>query len=117
MEEDRLLDIVDALVLKEGSELEIRVVANLARRCLNLNGRNRPTMREVTAELEALQMAEKSSNTQQNYEGVEFVEHKSIKQWGAVSSSTGTGWSAWDRDGDYPTSSLLELPQLSVKTW
>ncbi|PQP92010.1 wall-associated receptor kinase-like 1 [Prunus yedoensis var. nudiflora] len=65
MEEDRLLDIVDALVLKEGSEIEIRVVANLARRCLNLNGRNRPTMREVTAELEALQMAEKSSNAQQ----------------------------------------------------
>ncbi|PQP99314.1 wall-associated receptor kinase-like 1 isoform X1 [Prunus yedoensis var. nudiflora] len=117
MEEDRLLDIVDALVLKEGSEIEIRVVANLARRCLNLNGRNRPTMREVTAELEALQMAEKSSNAQQNYEGVEFVEHKSIEQWGAVSSSTRTGWSAWDRDGDDPTSSLLELPQLSVKTW
>lgn len=74
-------------------------------------------MREVTAELEALQMAEKSSNTQQNYEDVEFVEHKSIEQWGAVSSSTGTGWSAWDRDGDDPTSSLLELPQLSVQTW
>ncbi|KAM1010594.1 hypothetical protein ACFX15_045184 [Malus domestica] len=47
MHEDRLLDIVDARIMKDGSETEIRVVANLASRCLKLNGRNRPTMREV----------------------------------------------------------------------
>ncbi|ONI17838.1 hypothetical protein PRUPE_3G182200 [Prunus persica] len=59
MQEHRLFDVVDARVLKEGSETEIRIFANLARMCLNLNGRNRPTMREVTAELEALQISQK----------------------------------------------------------
>ncbi|KAK9924150.1 hypothetical protein M0R45_032534 [Rubus argutus] len=42
MEEDKLSDILDARVLKEGSETDIKVVANLARRCLNMNRRNRP---------------------------------------------------------------------------
>ncbi|XP_008229719.1 PREDICTED: wall-associated receptor kinase-like 1 [Prunus mume] len=60
MQENRLFDVVDARVLKEGSETEIRSFANLARMCLNLNGRNRPTMREVTAELEALQISQKN---------------------------------------------------------
>lgn len=58
MQEDRLFDVVDVRVLKEGSETEIRVVANLAIRCLNMNGRNSPITREVTTELEAIQMSE-----------------------------------------------------------
>ncbi|KAK3405204.1 hypothetical protein EUGRSUZ_K01465 [Eucalyptus grandis] len=39
MEENRLFDIVDAQILKEGKMEEIASVANLAKRCLNLNGR------------------------------------------------------------------------------
>lgn len=58
MQEDRLFDVVDVRVLKEGSETEIRVVANLVIRCLNMNGRNSPITREVTTELEAIQMSE-----------------------------------------------------------
>ncbi|KAI6668766.1 hypothetical protein NL676_007171, partial [Syzygium grande] len=46
MEGNRLFDIVDAQVLKEGKKEEMALVANLAKRCLNLNGRNRPTMKE-----------------------------------------------------------------------
>ncbi|ONI17843.1 hypothetical protein PRUPE_3G182700 [Prunus persica] len=73
MEEDRLFDILDARVVMEGSKADITTFANLAMRCLDLNGRNRPTMREVTAELEAIQMLiEKSSNAQHNYNGVEL---------------------------------------------
>ncbi|CAL2259007.1 unnamed protein product [Prunus armeniaca] len=82
MQGDHLFNIVDARVLKEGSETEIQVVANLARRCLNLNGRNRPTMREVTSELEAVQMSRKPSiSAQQNSEGVDFVEDDSVGHW------------------------------------
>ncbi|ONI06292.1 hypothetical protein PRUPE_5G051300 [Prunus persica] len=82
MQEDRLFNTVDAQVLKEGSETEIQVVANLARRCLNLNGRNRPTMREVTSELEAVQKSRKPSiSAQQNSEGVDFVEDDSVRHW------------------------------------
>ncbi|VVA26212.1 PREDICTED: wall-associated [Prunus dulcis] len=88
MQEDRLFNVVDARVLKEGSETEIQVVANLARRCLNLNGRNRPTMREVTSELEAVQMSRKPSiSAQQNSEGVDFVEDNSVRHWDVESLS------------------------------
>ncbi|KAK3405777.1 hypothetical protein EUGRSUZ_K02557 [Eucalyptus grandis] len=51
-EQNQLFDIVDAQVLKEGKKEEITSVANLAKKCLHLNGRNRPTMKEVTLELE-----------------------------------------------------------------
>ncbi|KAI5327875.1 hypothetical protein L3X38_027271 [Prunus dulcis] len=88
MQEDRLFNVVDARVLKEGSETEIQVVANLARRCLNLNGRNRPTMREVTSELEAVQMSRKPSiSAQQNSEGVDFVKDDSVRHWDVESLS------------------------------
>ncbi|ONI06291.1 hypothetical protein PRUPE_5G051200 [Prunus persica] len=88
MQEDRLFNIVDARVLKEGSETEIQVVANLARRCLNLNGRNRPTMREVTSELEAVQMSRKPSiSAEQNSEGVDFVEDDAVGHWDVESLS------------------------------
>ncbi|XP_008229716.1 PREDICTED: wall-associated receptor kinase-like 22 [Prunus mume] len=71
MQEDRLFDIVEARILKEGSKTGINEFANLAGRCLNVNGRNRPTMREVTTELEAIQKSETTYNgAQPNYERV-----------------------------------------------
>nr|GEV10735.1 kinase-like domain-containing protein [Tanacetum cinerariifolium] len=39
MEEGRVMSIFDAMVIKEGTRDELMVVANLAMRCLNLNGR------------------------------------------------------------------------------
>ncbi|VVA38522.1 PREDICTED: wall-associated [Prunus dulcis] len=88
MQEDRLFNVVDAQVLKEGSETEIQLVANLARRCLNMNGRNRPTMREVTSELEAVLMSRKSLiSAQQNSDGIDFVEDDSVGNWDVESLS------------------------------
>ena len=52
LQESRLFDILDARVVKEGGKEEIMAVAYLAYRCLNLNGRKRPTMKEVATELE-----------------------------------------------------------------
>ncbi|KAM7481446.1 hypothetical protein LguiB_006029 [Lonicera macranthoides] len=54
--EKRLFDILDAQILQEGGKEEITRVANLAKRCLNLSGRKRPTMREVTVELEGIRI-------------------------------------------------------------
>ncbi|KAJ4723284.1 putative Kinase [Melia azedarach] len=51
MKENRLFEVLDSRVLKEGSKEEIIIVARLAQRCLNLNGKKRPTMREVANEL------------------------------------------------------------------
>ncbi|XP_042976795.1 wall-associated receptor kinase-like 1 [Carya illinoinensis] len=53
MEENNLFDILDNQVLKETEKEKIIAVANLAKRCLNLKGKKRPTMREVAMELEA----------------------------------------------------------------
>ncbi|XP_020415645.1 wall-associated receptor kinase-like 8 [Prunus persica] len=101
--EDRLFDILDARVLMEGSETEIKLISNLAKRCLSLNGRNRPTMREITAELEALEISEKTEYSPQKYERSEFSKKDSIEHWDVIIGPTGT-WSASD---DGPTSSLL----------
>ncbi|KAM7478108.1 hypothetical protein LguiA_026321 [Lonicera macranthoides] len=61
LKEKRLFDILDAQVWNEGRKEEIRRVANLAKRCLNLSGRKRPTMREVLLELEGIRIPNAAS--------------------------------------------------------
>ncbi|XP_030460083.2 LOW QUALITY PROTEIN: wall-associated receptor kinase-like 3 [Syzygium oleosum] len=74
MEQNCLFDIVDAQVLKEGKKEDIASVANLAKRCLYLNGRNRPTMKEVAMELERIRKLQNPSGIQQNQEDHEATE-------------------------------------------
>ncbi|KAL3746934.1 hypothetical protein ACJRO7_015812 [Eucalyptus globulus] len=74
MEENRLFDIVDAQVLKEDKKEEIALVANLAKRCLNSNGRSRPTMKEVAMELEGMRKLPNPLGIQQNQENREATE-------------------------------------------
>ncbi|XP_052181541.1 wall-associated receptor kinase-like 8 isoform X1 [Diospyros lotus] len=57
MKENRLNDILDARVVKEGRKEEILAVAIIAKRCLNMIGRKRPTMKEVVMELEGMRMS------------------------------------------------------------
>ncbi|KAG8482661.1 hypothetical protein CXB51_024347 [Gossypium anomalum] len=52
MQENSLFNILDPMVVKDGPEQEIIVVALLAKRCLNLIGKKRPTMKQVAMELE-----------------------------------------------------------------
>ncbi|KMT03231.1 hypothetical protein BVRB_8g197780 [Beta vulgaris subsp. vulgaris] len=59
MEDSSLYDILDARVIREGEEDEIMMVAHLAKRCVNLDGKRRPTMKEVAAELETVRQGEK----------------------------------------------------------
>ncbi|KAJ0485498.1 putative protein kinase RLK-Pelle-WAK family [Helianthus annuus] len=54
MKEGRVMSIFDAMMIKEGTMDELMIVANLAMRCLNLNGRYIPTMKEVAIELETI---------------------------------------------------------------
>ncbi|XVE84618.1 hypothetical protein DITRI_Ditri17bG0027000 [Diplodiscus trichospermus] len=57
MEENSMFDMLDCRVMKDGSENEIMAVAELAQRCLNLNGKERPTMKEVAMELELIRVS------------------------------------------------------------
>ncbi|CAH9105274.1 unnamed protein product [Cuscuta epithymum] len=54
MEKNNLLNILDKRVLKEASLGQVERVAELAVECVNLNGKHRPTMKEVAMELERL---------------------------------------------------------------
>ncbi|TYJ16982.1 hypothetical protein E1A91_A09G019200v1 [Gossypium mustelinum] len=54
MQENSLFNIIDPMVVKDGPEQEIIVVALLAKRCFNLNGKKRPTMKQVAMELELI---------------------------------------------------------------
>ncbi|KAL9463320.1 hypothetical protein AB3S75_001181 [Citrus x aurantiifolia] len=62
MKEERLFEILDARVMKEGGGDEIITFAKVAKRCLNLNGKKRPTMREVTSELAGIKAWNGASN-------------------------------------------------------
>ncbi|KAI5595889.1 hypothetical protein BDE02_03G169800 [Populus trichocarpa] len=97
MEDGRLFDIIDAQVKGDCSEEEAIVIANLAKRCLNLNGRNRPTMREVAMELEGILLSRKGINIQQIGEDSNY-EHKVVKNTGRAKTEEGaeqsTTWSS-----------------------
>jgi serine/threonine protein kinase len=56
MKENKLFDIIDARI-RDGCMLsQVTATAKVARKCLNLKGRKRPSMREVSMELDSIRM-------------------------------------------------------------
>ena len=107
VEENHLFDILDDRVKKEGDKEEVITVANLAKRCLHLNGRKRPPMREVAIELQGIQ---KTSDDQQNYEELQFSRSEEIEHSDVSFTSTGSFFEIAS------TSSSTSLPLLPFKT-
>ncbi|KAI7740544.1 hypothetical protein M8C21_019014 [Ambrosia artemisiifolia] len=66
LEEEQVMSIFDATVIKEGTSEELMIVANLARRCLNIKGIDRPTMKEVFIELETIRASHMPPTIQSN---------------------------------------------------
>ncbi|XP_045803702.1 wall-associated receptor kinase-like 8 [Trifolium pratense] len=87
IEDNMLFDIVDERVTKEGEKEHITAVANLAYRCFELNGRKRPTMKEVTLELEGIRGLNKKLNVQQNHEEIELAGIEEYQHWDGFSAS------------------------------
>ncbi|TYG78846.1 hypothetical protein ES288_D02G093700v1 [Gossypium darwinii] len=56
VDQNQFLDTLDPQVLKDGQKEELVEVAYLAKRCLNLDGKDRPTMKEVAMELERIRV-------------------------------------------------------------
>ncbi|KFK23597.1 hypothetical protein AALP_AAs49775U000100, partial [Arabis alpina] len=54
MKDNRLEDIIDKRIKDDCKPEQVMAAAQLARRCLNLNGKKRPSMREVSMELERI---------------------------------------------------------------
>ncbi|KAJ0840694.1 putative protein kinase RLK-Pelle-WAK family [Helianthus annuus] len=96
MEEGRVMSIFDALVIKEGTRSELLVLANLAMQCLNPVGKNRPTMKEVAAELEIIRTSHIPFMVQNNIGQVMHDEEISMLSYGE-STSTSTFLSFNDR--------------------
>ncbi|GKU98439.1 hypothetical protein SLEP1_g11448 [Rubroshorea leprosula] len=67
--------ILDGSIVNEANIEHLNEVANLARRCLNVKGEERPTMKEVAMELEGLRMMTKHPwvNELRDAEEVEYL--------------------------------------------
>ncbi|XP_051133513.1 wall-associated receptor kinase-like 22 [Andrographis paniculata] len=73
MEENKLFDILDSRVLKEGKVEDIVAIAELANKCLHLNGKKRPTMIQVAGTLEGI-----SRGLNNNLVSLQYLDHHSI---------------------------------------
>lgn len=70
MKTNSLFQILDPRVVREGSLEQLQAIASLVKRCLNMNGYDRPTMKEVAMQLEGLRKFTKQPwvNSQQGSE-------------------------------------------------
>ncbi|KAL8246555.1 hypothetical protein R6Q59_007771 [Mikania micrantha] len=87
MEEGRVMSIFDAVVIKEGTRDDLLILANLTMRCLNLNGKHRPTMKEVAIELETIRRSHIPPMVQSNIGLATYAEELSMPTFGESSST------------------------------
>ncbi|XP_039172749.1 wall-associated receptor kinase-like 1 [Eucalyptus grandis] len=87
MDENCLFDVLDKEVLDHGDKKEIIAVSNLAKRCLRLHGRYRPTMKEVAMELERVRSLRNPMVVEQNEEEIDHIRTRSIGASSAISMS------------------------------
>ncbi|KAL2318391.1 hypothetical protein Fmac_032267 [Flemingia macrophylla] len=96
LKEDILFDIVQGGIVNEENQKEITEVAILAAKCLRLNGDERPSMKEVAMELEAIRYLAKPPyiNRDQNLENQYLLHEASsmIFELGDNSSLQHTGY-------------------------
>nr|XP_043631076.1 wall-associated receptor kinase-like 1 [Erigeron canadensis] len=95
MEEGRVMSIFDPMVVNEGSSDELLAIANLAIRCLNPSGKNRPTMKDVTSELEGMRIRCMPSTVEISVEDTNYSEELPLFTYD-TSTSTSTSMSFKD---------------------
>ncbi|XP_022722180.1 wall-associated receptor kinase-like 1 [Durio zibethinus] len=87
MNENSLFDILDPMVSNNGTEKEIIAIAKLAKRSLNLNGKKRPTMKQVAMELERIKASEEANAIEQSVDEDSDTDEM-IEPWAIASCST-----------------------------
>ncbi|KAL7099934.1 hypothetical protein ACP275_09G117800 [Erythranthe tilingii] len=96
IDENTLDSILDDQVLK-GESGGVLAVAKLAKRCLDLNGKKRPYMKEVAVELESVRMAQMGSSV-----GAKLAEEDySFRRGESVVLSTGNDEYNWTITSDF----------------
>ncbi|KAK4478461.1 hypothetical protein RD792_013936 [Penstemon davidsonii] len=91
LKENRLFQIIEPRILREGSLEQLQGVGVLVKRCLNLRGEERPTMKEVANELEGLRKLSKHPWIEQD--NVEESEARLGEQSGLYAIDIGTEFS------------------------
>uniref|UniRef100_A0A803L9B3 Uncharacterized protein n=1 Tax=Chenopodium quinoa TaxID=63459 RepID=A0A803L9B3_CHEQI len=66
MENSRLFDLLDPRILDEEKGEEFVAVAKLARQCLNMNGKERPSMKEIAIVLDEIRSSHVPCSTEPN---------------------------------------------------
>ncbi|XP_021860582.2 uncharacterized protein [Spinacia oleracea] len=102
MENSSLLDIVDSHILQEASKEEFHTIANLALRCLNLDGKRRPGMKEVLLEIEmvlSLHLPQMVEPKKQEFEQV-FTGTMKSSHYDCISSSCTFSLEVFGGSGD-----------------
>ncbi|TYG94971.1 hypothetical protein ES288_A11G230500v1 [Gossypium darwinii] len=89
MEENQVMEIVDARVVGQAKDDELMMVAKVAYRCLSLSGKKRPTMKEVAIQLDQILPLLKDSNVDHHHNQEEIVHLKLDLPflWDSTSSS------------------------------
>ncbi|KAH9612020.1 hypothetical protein KSS87_021515 [Heliosperma pusillum] len=103
METSRLLDIVDSRVLKEAKEDELRDFANIAMKCMDLNGKQRPTMKEVASALQKIRSSNLSSTMEKGNETKQDDGAMAISKMPDTYVSSSTFGSEFGTDASFST--------------
>ncbi|KAL0300543.1 UNVERIFIED_CONTAM: Wall-associated receptor kinase-like 1 [Sesamum radiatum] len=74
VKDDCWFEILDKVVVYEGGKEEIHAIAKLAKRCLKINAKKRPGMKEVAAELEQVRKTKKAAGPGHGHEEEERKE-------------------------------------------
>ncbi|KAF3321363.1 wall-associated receptor kinase 3-like protein [Carex littledalei] len=90
VDEGRLIQATEPRLLKEAKFDELHFVAHLARRCINVKGEERPTMKEVASELEGLTKPAKKKINDENMQESERL----IEETGSTSTISVVGESS-----------------------
>ncbi|KAJ0014381.1 hypothetical protein Pint_20955 [Pistacia integerrima] len=92
LKDNQLLEILDPRVATEAREEDIQSIAELAVRCLRLNRKKRPTMKEVVTELEGLIRSQSSleidQEPQQMRDEMLYMETSEETQQGSIEDSS-----------------------------
>ncbi|XP_011034598.1 PREDICTED: wall-associated receptor kinase-like 22 [Populus euphratica] len=115
MEENKIFDILDERLIGQEREEEVIAVANLARRCLNWNGKKRPTMREVAIELEQIRLSKGALQAQRSSKQLENIRHEVPNVWENIAGPPTSVTIGDFRNGTGP--SLDVQPLISHETW
>lgn len=114
MEENRVVDIIDPQIRDDCKLEQVMAAAQLARRCLNLTGKDRPSMREVSMELERIR-----SPTKDLQSNVHIVKNKAEEADVGVESCNKVDVSAPEEfQYNVDTTSTLDAEPLFLRrTW